>query len=153
MSRYSISLALGLLFCLTSCTRFSGIEPLEPTVGRPAHYKKVKTLTPELRWTASPEPGAAYDLVICAAEDATIWAMNTGKPGNAVYYREGLQGTSHRVETPLEPKTKYMWSVRVRTGQEVSNWAVYDYMYGGRIGEQFLEKDQPFRFRTPKNPR
>lgn len=143
-------LILSLL--LPACTRFHGLKPLEPDVGRPARYAKVRSLTPELRWEAAPGKEAAYDLVICPAEEATVWAGYTGKPGQAVYYREGLEKPSHHVETPLEPGRKYLWSVRVREGGEVSAWSTYEYMYGGRIGEQYLEKNMPYRFRTPKRP-
>jgi hypothetical protein len=109
----------------------------------------VDSLQPVLAWKASREPGASYDLAICPAEGATFMVRKTGKPGEAVYYREGLQETSHKLETPLQPRTKYLWSVRVRTGDEVTDWSTYTYMYGGRVREQYLDKDLPFRFRTP----
>jgi hypothetical protein len=142
-------LAIGILLCAAACTRFHGLRPVEPSVGRPAHYPKVDSLQPTLAWKASPEPGARYDLAICPSESATLLAGRTGSPGDAVYYREGIEQTAHKVETPLAPRTKYLWSVRVRTESGVSDWSTYDYMYGGRVGEQYLEKRLPYRFRTP----
>ena len=149
MTRLGSLLATGILLCTAACTRFYGLEPLEPGVGRPSHYKKVDSLQPTLAWRAAPEPGARYDLVICPSESATIRVGHTGTPGDAVYYREGIEHTSHRVETPLAPRTKYLWSVRVRTGQGVSDWSTYNYMHGGRIGDQYLEEHLPYRFCTP----
>jgi hypothetical protein len=149
VTRLGALLATGMLFCAAGCTRYHGLRPVEPSVSRPAHYKKVDSLQPTLAWRASPEPGARYDLAICPSESATLLAGRTGSPGDAVYYREGLEQTSHKVETPLAPGTKYLWSVRVRSDQGVSDWSTYDYLYGGRIGEQYLEKRLPYRFRTP----
>jgi len=146
----ALLLALGVLLSATACARFDGLKPLEPAVGRPAHYPKVDSLQPVLAWEASREPGATYDLAICPAQDASFRVGNTGTPGQAVYYRQGLRETRHRVETPLEPRTKYLWSVRVRAGGTVSDWSTYTYMYGGRVREQYLDKKLPFRFRTPE---
>ncbi len=142
-------LMMGILLCASACTRFNGLKPLEPTVRRPAHYPKVDSLQPVLSWEAAPEPGARYDLAICPSEGATFRVGHTGKPGGAMYYREGLLETTHKVETPLQPRTKYLWSVRVRTGDEVSDWSTYTYMYGGRVREQYTDTNLPFRFRTP----
>jgi len=136
---------------LTSCTRFHGLKPLDPRVGRPGYYPNARSLQPVLRWEASPSsPAATYDLIIYRAENAGKRVRATGTPGEQVYYREGLEQTWHKVEIPLAPDTKYLWTVRVREGQHVGEWSSYDYLYGGRIGDQYRDDRVLFRFRTPK---
>ena len=139
-------LAVSLTF---SCTTFQGLKPEYPGVGRPTRYKTVDSLEPVLRWKPAVEPGTTYDLVIYRAEDTRKRAMKGGKPGEKVYYREGLAEASHRVAPPLAPRMKYLWSVRTRQGDEVSAWSTYTYMYGGRIGDAYRDDNQLFRFQTP----
>ncbi len=48
-------------------------------------------------------------------------------PRGKVYYREGLQEPEHTLEVSLQPDRKYYWSVRMRRGEEVSEWSRFDY--------------------------
>ncbi len=74
------------------------------------------------------------------------WAI-----GKEVYYREGLTEPEHTLEVPLQPNREYYWSVRVRRGEEVSEWSRFDYtkVPGGCSMRQ--EEEYPlFWFRTPR---
>ncbi len=58
-----------------------------------------------------------------------VWRADTNNlPGELIYGRDGLPASPHRMELPLEPDTKYFWTVRARfdlDGQtRVSPWAV-----------------------------
>jgi hypothetical protein len=46
--------------------------------------------------------------------------------GVRVYYREGIEGCSHRIEQPLSAGTVYLWTIRTRNGSEVGPWSTYD---------------------------
>jgi hypothetical protein len=82
----------------------------------------VDSLSPLLAWEERPPPdetgGDAASWVRARADDIRydlrIWDSLDEAPANLVYEREGLAGTDHRVEQPLQPGVTYFWSVRMR---------------------------------------
>lgn len=115
-----------------------GLEPEYPPArwafwaGRPA-YTDVDSLQPTLRWQSFPRQedleadhervlsrvgAVGYDLKIWKAMEGypirRIQREKSADPGELVYSRTGLRDPSHRVETPLEPSTRYFWTVRAR---------------------------------------
>jgi hypothetical protein len=90
----------------------------------------VDTLQPALVWKPAESETTKYDLAVCVgigrlvSPAATVVAFN---PGKRVYYREGIEGSSHHVEDPLANNTVYVWSVRTRNGTEVGPWSTYDF--------------------------
>jgi hypothetical protein len=92
---------------LPACTSYEGLRIVEP-----AYQETVTTLRPTLRWDAVPGKNLTYDVVLYEGEDIA-----------PVYQREGLGGTTHRVEQDLKPGTRYRWSVRTRQGDSVSEWS------------------------------
>src|SRR5262249_46141384 len=124
----------------------------------------VDTLQPTLRWKLSPaQPSTTdinYDLVICRATNVTLARatnVTLGCPkGNVVYNRTGLKDAQHTIEQPLNANAIYFWSIRVRQGTNVSDWAGYNYTsfsllpLPGAFLNGSREKDRPFRFRTPQ---
>jgi hypothetical protein len=136
---------------LISCTRSTGVKPIYPEVGyHNITLIKVDSLQPTFRW--KPWLGAVtYDLIIYEAITKP-WSFWTGvqqqQVGREIYYREGLKETEHKIEEPLRPRTAYFWSVRIRKGQEVSDWSLYDYpafWYAINKGWHY-----PFLFDTPE---
>ena len=84
-------------------------------------YVKVDSLQPTLLWEPVPRPedheadkegvlkrirNVAYDLKILRALD--------NYPIELIYARQGLPEPSHSIEEPLEPSTKYFWTIRAR---------------------------------------
>ncbi len=84
-------------------------------------YVKVDSLQPTLLWEPFPRPqdheadkegvlkrirNVAYDLKILRALD--------NYPIELIYARQGLPEPSHSIEEPLEPSTKYFWTIRAR---------------------------------------
>ncbi len=84
-------------------------------------FVKIDSLRPILQWKPFPAPkdieadktgelsrvsDVTYELKILRAQDSS--------QGEVVYTRKGLQEPSHKVERPLDPLTRYFWSVRVR---------------------------------------
>jgi hypothetical protein len=44
-----------------------------------------------------------------------------------IYYKESISNTFFKLETKLEPKTRYLWSVRLRQADgKVSHWSTYN---------------------------
>jgi len=102
----------------------------------PGAFVPVDSLQPTLKWESFPRSrdlagsmadvyrrieDVRYELVLAEA-GALDW----------VYRRDGLKEASHKVETPLKSRTKYLWTVRAcfRIGEEprctewgaISNW-------------------------------
>ena len=77
-------------------------------------------------------------------------------PGEPVYARDGISGSSHTVEIELEPATLYFWTLRERRlidGQlRVSDWAVLRMDLYLRDDQRLARLPHPgyFRFTTPK---
>lgn len=68
----------------------------------------------------------SYDVAIHTA----LLSKNDRIPpdrGDRVFYVENLPGTSIQITPPLSPKTKYFWSVRVRTSDgRMTPWTTYN---------------------------
>lgn len=112
------------------CTRnVAGVEPISPVVTRGikgSTFTRVGDTAPELSWKPSSVPGITYDLAIWEAAGYRLpWAMAGSSyiPGHLAVYEENFAEPHLRVQTPLKPKTKYYWSVRMRNGDVVSSWS------------------------------
>jgi len=91
----------------------------DPVYERELAQARVASVTPTLAWEARPPHAWPYDGVPWerATElryDLRIWSAEDHIPGDLVYERVGLAGTTHAVETPLAPRASYFWSVRLR---------------------------------------
>jgi hypothetical protein len=99
-------------------------------------FTVVDSLQPRLRWETFPH-GKDLKKGLPISEvryDLRIWKVGADHPGSLVYEREGLPEASHELEHPLEPGTKYLWSVRSRfktDGRlEVTRWAFIPFGMG-----------------------
>ncbi len=135
---------------LIGCTTFKGLKPVYPAVGNPNYPKTVDSLQPTFRWEPSPEPNVIYDLIVHEGiKEESFWKGTKRAVGREVYYREGLEAREHRIEEPLKPGTEYYWSLRIRRGQTVSDWSVYNYFLF--LGTGYVSmNNHPFIFKTPK---
>ena len=121
----------------------------------PGAFVPVNSLQPTLKWESFPRSrdlegsmadfyrrieDVRYELVIAEA----------GAP-DRVYRRDGLKEASHRVETPLKSRTKYLWTVRAcfRIGEEprCTEWgAISDWEQSAVWHPNFSAS---YRFETP----
>lgn len=141
-------MALGLLAGCGIKAPVSGFRPVFPELTTSFKgaltWSKVDSLQPTLRWEPFPgsdepslgdfrrdvkpfvpvDPSAVRDLTY----ELRIWRVENGVPREVVYERKGIQASSHRLERPLEPNTKYYWSVRARFEVDgkfrVSEWSM-----------------------------
>ncbi len=123
-----LCLSSVMLVLLAGCATnefIGGIEPVDPKPGGAWNYgnAKVNSLRPTLTWRGTSPASATYDLAIY---EATIDHVSGLKPGKEVYYRENLKGTSHTLEIRLLPYCYYAWTVRTRSGTNVSAWATWN---------------------------
>jgi len=149
--RKRLGLLLLAALLLAGCTSFHGVKPLYPEVGNPRFPTETESLRPTFRWEASAYPDATYDFIVY--EGVRIESFMEGvkrSVGKEIYYRQGLTGTEHTIEETLKPDSDYYWSVRVRRGETVSEWALYDYTLF--LGTAYVHAgNQPFIFKTPED--
>jgi hypothetical protein len=149
--KWLIRSGLLFFFMLTSgCVTYHVVSNADPHVGNPnKNPRMVSSLQPALSWNASPDTEATYDLIVYEGiKDQSFWKGTKRSVGDQVYYRESIKGNTHSIQTPLKPKTEYYWAVRIRKGNETSDWSRYDYsiyfiLWYMNISNTF------FRFRTP----
>lgn len=139
------------LLVVAGCTSFQGIKPVSPEVGNPNFPTQTDSLLPTFRWEASAEPETTYDFIVYEGIKVESFLEGIKRSvGKEVYYRQGLKASEHKIEEPLQPDAEYYWSVRMRRGDKVSDWAKYDYTLF--LGTAYMHAgDQPFIFKTPKN--
>lgn len=121
---------------LAACTTIDGITPIYP---KAELNQTVDSLQPTFRWEPVAGANVRYDFII-------LEALGGGRypgVGKEVYFREGLQVPEHTLKVSLQPDQEYYWSVRVRRGEEVSEWSAFDDVHYGTREYPF------FRFRTP----
>ena len=137
-------LVLGLEGCAAS---FPTIKPIAPPAGHPLFPTTVSSLRPTFQWEPLNDSTATYDFILYEG----IGNIQTPPRavGRQVYYREGLTQPRCELEQALKPNTEYYWSVRVRRGQTVSPWALYNYDYFTGLGIAMLD-NRLFIFKTPK---
>ena len=120
------------------------------------------SLQPALEWEAFPGLGfpevdteGVLSRIRRVSYDLRVWrADNNDLPDDLVYLRHALPTPQHKLEEPLEPSTKYFWTVRARfelDGQtRVTPWAVnrrrkgYSPDHLDRVTNPFY-----YRFETP----
>ncbi len=152
-------ICMGVLLVVAGCAKHipvTGLRPEYPNVG-PA-YVKVDSLKPTFRWEPFPRPQdyeadkegvlrrinhVTYDLKILRAED--------DYPIELIYARQGLPDPSHSIEEPLEPSTKYYWTIRARfeldSNPRITQWG----QGGGGSGRQVVVPESfYYRFKTPR---
>lgn len=157
MKQWMFIITIGLLG-LTACTTFHGVTAVSPKTGHPFFPTKVGNLQPILQWESSSQGDETYDVIIfeVLVRDAKRDIISGeprlayGTTGKMVYYRERIKETYHKLEDPLEPSTHYYWSVRVRKGDEVSEWSRYDYHLEILVAYVHAY-NQWFYFKTPKS--
>jgi len=126
------------------CSTYKGIKPIYPT-----HKGMVSSLQPILRWEAISDTNATYDIVIYerAGEQHTEGTSGVEWDRKKVYYRENIQGTSHKVEIPLKPNTTYLWSLRARKGENISKWSKLQIEVF--TGISYHRRSRLFEFKSP----
>lgn len=133
------------LFSLGGCMvhNYGPIEPINPKETGFITHTAVDSLQPTLQW--SDKNGSTTTTYMLGVWKAIAVNNNADLvPGEQVYLKDNIVGTSHTLEKPLAPRTIYFWSVKHRAD---ANWAISSTWYNmGSLGQQW-EKNY-FLFRT-----
>lgn len=147
MKFFTINGFLVFALFLGGCTTYKIARPIFPSSQNPQRGTPiVPSLQPLLSWETSPEMLASYDVIIYEViVDSTKKDLKPER-GVKVYYRENVAGNAHIVQAVLRPDTEYYWTFRIRNGEDVSDWASYNYR---SLFLTLRAKDSFYRFRTP----
>jgi len=91
---------------------FTGLAPVNPPMVASQIFDRVDlvpivtSLQPTLRWEVFKGDAVTYDLM--------LWRAAGHNLGNLIYSRERLTKSYHMLEIPLDPKTRYFWTIRAR---------------------------------------
>ncbi len=128
MSRHGglLGLTIGLVLAgCTSPTPIYGLRPQYPEAqvapGPRVAFIEVDSRQPTLRWEAFPtdddrkaDQEGLLGRMSAVTYDLRIFRAEREFPTEPIYTRLGLPEPRHRLESPLEPSTKYFWTVRAR---------------------------------------
>jgi hypothetical protein len=106
------------------CEKYQyGVKPISPE-HRANSYTMVDSLTPTFRWSGSSRADVHYDLVVRKSLACSGMVLfKEGLPGDIVLYVEDLREPHYTPSEPLDADTNYIWSVRFRDGDLVSDWS------------------------------
>lgn len=143
--RYIIGLLCFLASIMASgCAHEAAVVGLRPEYPKnlvsasEIKFVRVESLQPTVRWEAFPrqqdreaDNEGLLSRIGTVTYELKIWRSSDGykpTPSDLVYSRQGLVQPSHRIDQPLQPKTKYHWSVRARFELEgqprVTEWGL-----------------------------
>jgi hypothetical protein len=140
-----------------------GLHPDHPPVTRKGvslltNFVEVDTLTPTFRWqpltirvdpSSDQEPARIENITY----EIRIWRTVSSGSGKLAYMREQLTATDHRLEQPLDPGTRYYWSVRAHfeiDGQtRTTEWALAGFL----LRSDSVPNESCLRFKTPRKTR
>lgn len=144
--------------CVSLPKTYSSEErPISPELGSTVadFYQVIDTLQPVLRWKDSKSEGQTYDVAVwespSQAPDKSIAGtpLKQRKWGKQIYYSQGISQNYFKISKPLKPNTCYHWSVRVRTGNKVTEWATFN-QAAVTVGAVGYAYQFPYGFITPR---
>lgn len=131
-----------LFVALVGCTTYHGLKPITPKVS-----DQTTSVHPTFTWKPSKIENIKYDFIIYDLIMKRTAGLNyVPVGGKTVYYRESLDKCEHTVEADLEPGKEYLWSVRVREGNKVGPWSLYDF-HAYYIFGYVIQKNYPFKLK------
>ena len=140
-----------------------GLYPTSPPVTKTgvsllADFVEVDSLTPTFRWqplTIGPDhpTGIETAQIENITYEIRIWRVIRSDGGKLVYLGENLTTTEYRPKAPLDPGTRYYWSVRAHfeiDGQNrTTEWTLAGYL----LRNEAVPNDSCLRFKTPGGPK
>jgi hypothetical protein len=117
-------------------------------------FVEVDTLTPTFSWQPlTIRAGHTAEKRDVRFENITyeirIWRTISDEGGKLIYQREKLTTTEHRLEHPLDPGTRYYWSVRahfeIDGHSRMTEWTLAGYL----LRSEAVPNDSCLRFKTP----
>ena len=125
--RLKFVLIFALLLLATSCSMKAPVFGLKPEYPEnridtdEILFVKVDSLQPTLRWESFPRPQDSIEnkeemiyLMRNVTYDLKIWSAEGDCPYAIIYSKQGLREPYYKLEEPLEPCSKYLWTIRAR---------------------------------------
>jgi hypothetical protein len=119
-------------------------------------FIEVDSLQPTLRWQAFPRPEdrdrdekGILSRIQDVRYEVRIWKTITASSGNLAYARGRLALPYHKLEEPLEPSTKYLWSVRSHFMLDGHPRTIEWGLAGFLLRDEVVPNPSCFRFATP----
>jgi len=132
-----------------------GIEAVNPPIKK-VHFSKnhlfpeVEDVLPMFEWESSGKNEISYDLVIYEATRCVVTGITTSyMPGRLVAYIEDIKTPHYKLTNALKPDTKYLWTVRMRDENTVTNWSKFHYADNSNILFMSSVYGSYFGFKTP----
>lgn len=135
----------------------TGELPVYPELGSSVtdFYLVIDTLQPVLRWKDIKSQGQTYDVAVWESESQAPDKSIMGTPfaprewGKQVDFVQGISENHFKIDKPLKPDTCYHWSVRIRTGKDVAEWATFSQAAVSLVGIGYAYR-LPYGFITPR---
>lgn len=153
---------VSLAAAITNCGKPSvvGLRGEYPPVIRKSfslhtEFVEVESLTPVFRWHPlmiphdhqSIKPGSEGANNI--TYELRVWRTVAVDGTKVVYVRDRLTATEHQIEKPLEPGTRYYWSIRahfeIDDRHRATEWALAGYP----LRHESVPNESCLRFKTP----
>lgn len=132
----------------------AGLHPNYPPLEKKAfathcEFVEVDSIQPTFQWQPFPRPADGFaGRIQDVTYELRIWTTTQGPSGKLRYSRDGLKPPSHKLDDPLEPSIKYLWSVRARFMIDgdirVTEWG----MAGLPLRNESVPNLSCFRFKT-----
>ena len=132
-----------------------GLHPAYPPLEKKIfatypNFVEVDSLQPTFYWQPFPRPEDSLDSKVQnVTYEFRIWTMTPGESGKVRYARSGLKSPYHKLEEPLEPSSKYFWSIRahflIDGHSRVTEWG----LAGIPLRDEAVPNQSCFRFKTP----
>jgi hypothetical protein len=159
--RWQASLILVLFGFVTGCgTPKVGLQPEYPPLKKGmfalwGEFIQVDSLQPTLRWQAFPrqedrdaDEKGHLNRIGDVTYEIRIWKTMTASSGELVYDRERLTLPYHKLEEPLEPSNKYLWSVRSHFLLDGHPRTIEWGLAGFLLRDETVPNPSCFRFKT-----
>lgn len=134
-----------------------GLHPEYPPVEKKtfavySDFVEADSLQPTFQWQPFPRPednfsGRVHDVTY----ELRIWTAVPGMSGELRYARDGLELPSHKLEEPLDPSNKYLWSVQAHFMIDGNPRMIEWGLAGVPLRNESVPNLSCFRFKTP-NP-
>ncbi len=122
-----LAVLVALLPGCASITNYANIDPVFPELNQvhPNRPDQIDSRQPTFSWVSTKTGANTYDLIIYSGIQTGLIVTF----GQEIYYKEGIQGTSHTIDISLEPESLYVWGVRESSGETKGVWSQFKYYH------------------------
>ena len=139
--RLKCILIFAVLLFATSCSMKGPVFGLKPEYPEnridtdEIVFVEVDSLQPTFRWESFPRPQdliedkeGMLNLMRNVTYDLKIWSAEDDDPYAIIYSKQGLREPYYKLDEPLEPCSKYFWTIRARfeidSKVRVTEWGI-----------------------------